>query len=93
VSAAQRTATCDNVTGDLESRLHEVSERHSKYIRDVSPAGKVFAAKRSRRLPGYWPYGLYGITSGWAGGSVRPLPGKNGPRAARLRTVRASSSM
>jgi len=34
VSAAQRIATCDNVIGDLESRLHKVSERRSKYIKE-----------------------------------------------------------
>jgi len=34
VSAAQRITTYDNVIGDLESRLHRVSERHSKYIKE-----------------------------------------------------------
>jgi hypothetical protein len=34
VSAAQRIAACDNVIGDLESQLHKVSERRSKYIKE-----------------------------------------------------------
>jgi hypothetical protein len=46
VSTAQRVATCDNVTGDLESRLHEVSERHSKYIKE---RGRVFAVKAQQQ--------------------------------------------